>query len=341
MIRVLVADDDRVAQALLVRILDADPNIRVVRVAEDGQAAVDAVHSTDLDLVVMDINMPRMNGFDATRQIMASRALPIVMVSGTEQVEDALFECLDAGALTVLVKPGYPGDPLSQELAAELVQTVKLMSEVKVVTRRPPRQIASVQVPAAGSADDPRLEVLAIGASTGGPPILRTILDGLPQPFPVPILIVQHIASGFLTGLIDWLKTETGLDIHVGAHQERMQIGHVYMAPDDYHMGVAPSKRIILSRDELEFSIRPAVNYLFRSVAATYGPRAAGVLLSGMGQDGAQGLRLLRDKGALTIAQDKATSVVFGMPAEAIKLNAAQYILPPEKIVAKLTHVFR
>jgi two-component system chemotaxis response regulator CheB len=213
------------------------------------------------------------------------------------------------------------------------------MSEVKVVRRWPrPRAVSAAAPP------EPRpsrgrtsgaMSVIGIGASTGGPPVLQAILSGLPKDFPIPLLIVQHIAPGFLPGMVEWLNQTTGLRIHIAAHGATPLPGHAYIAPDDFHMGIA-SGRISLARDALENGLRPAVSYLFRSIAHTCGPQGTGVLLTGMGKDGAAELKLMRDHGAFTIAQDRDSSVVHGMPGEAIDLGAACVVLAADRIAAAL-----
>jgi chemotaxis protein methyltransferase CheR len=180
------------------------------------------------------------------------------------------------------------------------------------------------------------IRLVAVGASTGGPLALQTVLAGLPRDFPVPVVIVQHIAPGFTDGFAEWLTESCGLPIHVANHGERILPGHVYLAPDGAQMRVESEGRLALSSDGPENGLRPSVSFLFRSVARVYGPQAVGVLLTGMGKDGAQELKMMRDAGAVTIAQDKESSVVHGMPGEAIGLEAATYVLPPVRMPAVL-----
>ena len=290
----------------------------------------------------MDIHMPKLDGLEATRRIMETHPTPIVIVSGSTDPQDVAttFRAMEAGALAVLGRPAGIGHPDHEATARELVQTVKLMSEVKVVRRWPRvRREISVPgppVPVVGRAPA-GVKVIAIGASTGGPPVLQTILAGLPNDFPAPVLIVQHMAAGFMQGFVEWLAQSSGLPVHIATHGESMLPGHVYVAPDDFQMKVERGGRIVLARDEPENGLRPSVSCLFRSLAQVYGDQAVAGLLTGMGRDGAEELKLLRDKGAVTFAQDKESSVVHGMPGEAIKLDAATLILPPEKIAAALT----
>lgn len=180
------------------------------------------------------------------------------------------------------------------------------------------------------------IKVVAIGASTGGPLVLQTLLSRLPKDFPIPVLIVQHLASGFVQGFAEWLTQSTGFPVRVAAADEYPLPGHAYVAPDGVHMRVGTGRRIVLSQDVPKNGLRPSVSPLFQSVAHVFSCYAAGVLLTGMGKDGAEELRLLRDTGAVTMVQDKDSAVVYGMPGEAIKLDAATYVLPPERIAARL-----
>jgi two-component system, chemotaxis family, protein-glutamate methylesterase/glutaminase len=342
MINVLVVEDSPVIRDFLVFILGSDPDIRVVGTAHDGEEALDAVRRLRPDVITMDIHMSRMNGLEATRRIMETDPVPIIIVSGSDNASEVVttFDAMEAGALAVLRRPAGIGHPGHDDTARELVQTVKLMSEVKVV-RRWPQDRYSRQAPhgaVIGLAQEPaKLRIVAIGASTGGPPVLQTILAALPKTFPIPIVIVQHMAAGFSQGFVEWLAQSSRLPLHLAVHGEVMLPGHVYFAPDAMQMKVARNERIILTSDEPENGLRPSVSCLFRSVAEVYGGDAVAGLLSGMGRDGAEELRLLKDKGAITFAQDKDSSVVHGMPGEAIRLDAAMLVLSPEKIAAMLT----
>lgn len=342
MIKVLIVEDSAVVREFLVRILGSDPAIQVVGTANDGEEALEAVRRWQPDVITMDIHMPKLDGVEATRGIMETHPTPIVIVSGSTDPREVAttFHAMEAGALAVLRRPAGIGHPDHEATARELVQTVKLMSEVKVVRRWPRvrREISAPGPPEPVVGRAPAgVEVIAIGASTGGPPVLQTILAGLPNDFPAPVLIVQHMAPGFTAGFVEWLAQSSGLPVHMATHRESMLPGHVYVAPDDFQMKVERGGRIVLARDEPENGLRPSVSYLFRSLAEVYGGQAVTGLLTGMGRDGAAELKLLREKGAVTFAQDKESSVVHGMPGEAIKLDAATLILRPEKIAAALT----
>jgi two-component system chemotaxis response regulator CheB len=346
-IKVLIADDSQVMRALLTQLLRSDSRIEVVAAVQDGQAALDflATSETMPDVVVMDIHMPHMDGFETTRRIMETRPLPIVICTATADPKEMAiaFRSMEAGAVACVEKPIAPDRLASDPRALNLLQTVRLMSEVKVVRRwaRPRIPLAGVPVPAHGNGNGGAVRLVGIGASTGGPPVLQTILSGLPKDFPAPLLIVQHIAPGFLSGMVEWLNQTTSLHIQIASHGTVPLPGHAYIAPDDFHLGVTSSGRLLLAREAPEGGLRPAVSYLFRSLAETCGASAIGVLLTGMGKDGAAELGRMKDLGACTIAQDRESSIVHGMPGEAIALGAARHVLPADRIAGALVAEIR
>ncbi|MDB6036964.1 MAG: response regulator receiver (CheY-like) modulated CheB methylesterase [Verrucomicrobiales bacterium] len=345
-INVLVVDDSKVARMLLVHLLESDPQIRVIGSVNDGEAALEFVQHNKPDVVIMDIHMPGLDGFEATRRIMETHPLPIIICTATTNPKEVAttFRLMEAGAVACVEKPVAREHADFEQLVTDLLQTVKLMSEVKVIRRWPrSRQIVLPGTRPSDETHPPRkIQLVGIGASTGGPPVLQTILAGLPKDFPASLLIVQHIAHGFLPGLVEWLNQTTGWQVHIGSHGMCPLPGHAYLAPDDFQMGVINGGRILLTRDEPENGLRPAVSYLFRSLSEMCGSKTVGVLLSGMGKDGAAELKLMKDRGASTIAQDRETSVVHGMPGEAIQLGGAVHVLPADKIAdALLTLVKR
>lgn len=343
MIRVLVVEDSKTVQKALVAAFEADPELRVVGTADSGEEAVQAAATLRPDLITMDINLPGMDGFQATRAIMSDCPTPIVIVTGKldPRDSDTLFRVMQAGALMVLAKPSPPGSPDHAQSVARLVHHMKLMAEIKVVRRTAGEGFVSAAVSDAGTrlavpgAATP-VKVVGIGASTGGPPLLQRILSTLPADFGAAILVVQHMAEGFTENFVAWLKLTSRLPVLLAEHDMPVKPGQVLVAPDGFHLEMAQGNRVALSSAVPDQGLRPSVAALFRSLARHCGRQSAGVLLTGMGSDGAKELKLLRQAGGATIVQNRETSVVFGMPAEAIRLEAASYILPPEEIIELL-----
>lgn len=337
MIRVLIVEDSRVEQELLTHILSSDPGIMVVGVANDGNIALVEVERLKPDVVTMDITMPNLNGYETTRRIMESTPLPIIIVSCSCNSGDPgnSFDAMEAGALAIVRKPVGLGHSDHQADAADLIRTVKVMSEIKVV-KRWPRIRREVQLPKLPHVirgfTTGTNKIIAIGASTGGPAALQKIFSVLPKDLSVPVVVVQHMANGFMNNFVSWLSATTGFPSHIAVQGDVLMPGHAYFAPDNFHMLVGRDQRILLSGNNPENCIRPAISCLFRSVAETFGANSLGVLLTGMGRDGADDLKLLRIRGAITIVQDRESSLIFGMPGEAVKINAADYILAPEAI---------
>jgi two-component system, chemotaxis family, protein-glutamate methylesterase/glutaminase len=337
MITVLIVDDSPVVQSHLAHILSMDPEIKVVGAANNGEEALRAAQRLRPTVITMDIHMPIMDGLMATRLIMEKTPTPIVIVSGSDGAGEMpfTFRAMEAGALAVAFRPPSVDHVAFADRSRELIRTVKLMSEIKVVRRTPRSAKEGRAEPlfSEGAALDSEIALVAIGASTGGPPALKKVLAGLPKDFCLPLLVVQHLAAGFAEGFAEWLSAVSGLPVHIAKDRETPLPGHVYLAPDGLHLGVTKDLQIELSADPPENGgLRPSVAHLFRSVARGLGAHAVGILLTGMGGDGAKELKQMREAGALTIAQDEESSLVYGMPGEAIRLDAAAAVLPPEGI---------
>ena len=342
MIKVLIVEDSPVMQELLAYTIESDPAFSIVGIAADGEEAIEYAAKKKPDVIAMDCYMPKLDGQKATRKIMETTPVPIVIVTSSITANDVAisFSLIEAGALAIVKKPTGIGHPDYKKEARELLRTLKLMSEVKVVRRvnHTKKTISNIQpVIDNTTVKEQVIKLIAIGASTGGPMILQKILTGLPKNVSVPILIVQHISPGFTEGFVKWLGNTTQQRIHIASDGEHILPGHIYFAPDNYHMGVDRQFKIILSNDPPINGLRPSVAFLFRTVANLFGLSAIGILLTGMGRDGAEELKLMREKGSITIAQNKASAVVFGMPGEAVKLGAATHVLSPEGIISVLT----
>ena len=345
MIKVLIVDDSPTVREYMKHIIDSDKDLEVAGVAKDGVEAVELVRLKHPDVVTMDIHMPRMDGYKATRKIMELHPLPIVIVSASWNSKDIekTFQAMQAGAVAAVKKPKGPGHPESKRMVSQVIETVKLMSEVKVVRRLAKYKRSDttpVMTPQKALMPAPsKVDIVAVGASTGGPPVIQTILSSLKPDFPASILIVQHIASGFLHGFMEWIGKTTCFPVRLPAHGDYVKRGHVYFAPDGFHMGITANCKIVLSKSCPENGLKPSVSYLFRSIAKNFGRRAVGVLLTGMGKDGSCELKMMKERGCVTIAQDKESSIVHGMPGEAIKIGAANHILSPKDIAAYLNMI--
>ncbi|CAM3420111.1 chemotaxis-specific protein-glutamate methyltransferase CheB [Corallococcus sp. ZKHCc1 1396] len=342
-LRILVAEDSPTARRLLVEILRTDPALTVVGEARDGVEAVELCQRLQPSLVTMDIQMPRMDGLDATRRIMTEVPTPVVVVSTlVERDIQTSMAALRAGALAVLQKPVGPESPDFEADSRRLRDTLKAMAQVKVVRRWPERTAlppTPLELPTSGGT---RPAVLAMAASTGGPAALYRILSELNgKDVPVPILVVQHIALGFGSGLATWLSTATKLTVKVADDGEPLVAGTVYLAPDDKHLGVTTDHRAQVSGAAPIQGFRPSANWLFRSVARTYGQASLSVVLTGMGQDGLDGIRDVHQAGGRVLAQDEATSVVYGMPAVVVAANLAHEILPLGQIARRVQALFQ
>ena len=360
MIRVLVAEDSPTARALLVSMLSSDAGITVIGEARNGTEAVALADTLRPDLITMDVQMPEIDGLEATVRIMTRAPVPIIVVSSLasgSEVELSL-EATRAGALMVLPKPEGPRSPHFEEQRAQLVSAVKAMAQVKVVRRwgssnlaLRPKSLASATLGRV-SGERPRLtppnmravgserpRVVAIGASTGGPAALRDLFAALPADFRVPVLVVQHISKGFVGGLALWLGGSTKLRVRVAAAGDVAAKGTIYVAPDDHHLGIRDDYRIVVSSDPPVGSFRPSASHLFSSAANAFGSATVAVILTGMGDDGLQGLREVHAAGGLVIAQDEASSVIYGMPREAVRAGIAHVVLPLGDMAGRLAEV--
>lgn len=342
MIKVLIVDDSPSAAEYIETILSSDPEFSVIGKAGNGAEGIRMAKQLKPDIISMDFNMPDMDGFNATRIIMSSCPAPIVIVSSIydKHAITMSFKSLGAGALAILPKPPSMVSPDYLRRKQELLLTFKAMAGVKVIRRTAfstaPSPAQSAIQPSAVSQ---HIRLIAIGASTGGPQVIQEILSLLPTTLHIPIVVVQHITPGFEAGFADWLNQTTGFTVSVATSNELLKDNCVHIAPEGKHLEVTRDGRIILVPGPVEHGVCPSISRFFRSVARSYGNAAIGVLLTGMGTDGSAELRLLKDTGAITIAQDKASSVVHGMPGEAIRLGGACHILPAKDMAATISSI--
>lgn len=342
MIKVLLVDDSPSVRAVLRRFFSKTPDIQVAGEAGDGEQAVRAVLDVQPHVVVMDIQMPNVDGYAAIERIMGLRPTPIIVLSSraTRNQMQTAFEAIRRGALEVLPKPE---DTASwQQLAESLPETVRAVAEVQARPAPRPRRPRS-EAPAAPiiPAIPQALRWVAIGASTGGPAAIRDFLEEVPADPPVSFLIVQHIASGFELGFADWLNKEFPLDVRLARDGERPRPGAVRLAPGGSHLLMEPGGMLHLdTHTPARRGHRPSVDELFLSCADCCAGEVAGVIMTGMGADGVEGLLALRKAGGLTLAQDEASSIVFGMPRVALEKGAADVALPPRDLARALVRVW-
>jgi two-component system, chemotaxis family, protein-glutamate methylesterase/glutaminase len=332
-IRVLIADDSTTFRAVLRTVLTRSPDLEVVGEAIDGAQAVEKVLAERPDVVTMDVRMPGQDGIAAIREIMARAPTPVVVVSaeGGPSHQAVVFRALSAGAVEVLAKPSSSEPSRFEREAEAICLAVRAVAGLKLAGRSRPAEVPARR-PGPG-----RRPARAVGlaASTGGPPALARLLSALPGRFPAPILVVQHIAEGFEGGLARWLAGETALSVKLAEHGERLEAATVYIAPQASHLTVRAGA-VFLDGGPPQGGFRPSANALFRSLAREFGPSAAGVILTGMGDDGVEGLRDLDERGGATLAQGPASSVVYGMPRAAFERGAARQLLELDDLAATL-----
>jgi two-component system chemotaxis response regulator CheB len=330
-IRVLLAEDSATVRWHLTQVINETPGMRVIAEARNGQEALEMAQQLKPDVISMDINMPRMDGLESTRRIMTTCPTPVVVVSSLVDKDiDLSLQALESGALAVVEKPPDRRSAGFAEKQATLVRTLAAMAAVRVI-RRSASTPAPTSPPPAMPSTHP--ELIAVGASAGGPSALSTLLKALPvNAIPAPIVIVQHMPHEFIPGLARWLDKSSGWPVHVAVNGQRLEAGNAYLSPGTAHMTVqrvsANSLTIRLIDEAGGYRYQPSVDVLFDSVAAACGSKAAGIILTGMGDDGAAGLLAMYQAGAQTFAQDQASSTVFGMPSAALERGAVRHTLP-------------
>ncbi|MBI3697476.1 MAG: chemotaxis-specific protein-glutamate methyltransferase CheB [Acidobacteria bacterium] len=334
-IRVLIVEDSPVMREFLKYIIGRDPRLEVAAAADSAEEALRLLPLAAPDVISLDIRLPGMNGFEATRRIMSERPTPIVVVSASVESEELniTMNALRAGALTVMEKPVGTTQGEYESLAEPLCTQLAIMSQVRLVRQRPTELRPRSTTPTAPSGRVYRL--LAIATSTGGPQALVEVLGGLGKGFPLPILVVQHIAPSFLKGFAAWLASVCAFPVEVVENQSVMSPGRVYLAAADHHLR-ADGRQAWADGGDPVCAQRPSGTVLFQSLARHLGPQSLGVVLTGMGEDGAQGLLELRRAGGYTIAEDESTAVVYGMPAAAVRLGAACESLPLPAIAPRI-----
>ena len=334
--RIGIVNDLPGMNELLRRIVDLTPKHHVIWVAGSGAQAVELCLKETPDLILMDLVMPRMNGAEATRRIMASTPCAILLVTASVRDNAGLvLDGLSHGAIDAVDIPTMGGGDL-RNVAGPFLSKIDIMSRLVGDT---PGTGNTAARPGSGALGLRPVRLIAIGASAGGPAVLSTILRGLPKAFPAAIVVVQHVGEQFASGLADWLGQDSALPVRVAEEGDQPMIGCVLLAGTSDHLTMKTSERLGYTAEPGDYAYRPSVDVFFKSVCRFWVGDVVGVLLTGMGRDGALGLKALRDGGHYTIAQDEGTSAVYGMPKAAAALNAAVDILAADRIAPKLMEV--
>lgn len=330
-IRVLLVDDSVLALVILRRILSSAPDIQVVGTAINGKEALGLVPQLQPDVICTDLHMPVMDGFEFTKAVMERFPRPILVVSVSVQENQTynIFQLIDAGAVDVMAKPRGGLESESGMNAQELISKIRILAGVVVLRKR--GKIAPEGGSTGRSAfswhEAPQSRIIGIGASTGGPQAFQEILSRLPADFSLPLICVQHISAGFTQGLVDWLSAQCKIRVQIAATGTVPQQGTAYFPQEGAQLVVDQHGKLDCSNEQIFGGHRPSINITFTSLAQYYGNSAVGVLLTGMGRDGIEGMQAIAQSGGTTIAQDEESSIVFGMPKEAIAANAARYVL--------------
>ncbi len=342
-IRVAIADDSLFVRRMLRELLSSETDINVVGEAKDGEEAVKLVKNLKPDVLLLDIIMPNKDGLSALEEIMQENPIPVVVFSAlTKKDANTTFEALEKGAIDFILKPGGLPVPTSlEEVRRELITKVRIAAytgPVRLITKRLKEEVFPVKKKS--YVKEPSI-VVVIGASTGGPSIVEYIVSRLPQDLPATVFVVQHMPALFTKVFADRLDKNSSLRVKEAEDGEKIVEGCCYVAPGDYHMIVDRKNVIHLDKGPKVHGVRPSVDVTMKSVAEVFGSRSVGVVLTGMGWDGAEGAYTIRKVGGFVIAQDKKTSIVYGMPKAVVDVGAANMVLPYHEIPSTITRLVK
>ncbi len=354
-IRVLVVDDSAFMRKLITEIINADPELEVAGFARNGQDALAKLDRLDVDVVTLDVEMPVMDGLETLRRIMKTKPLPVVMLSSqTRKGSETTLQALALGAVDFITKPGgtlvhpvgHPSDPVSpplEAIAAEIKEKVRLAASARIQPSEPEKSVRVAKPPvlpvfdrsATGAAD----KLVIIGSSTGGPKALEGVFASIPANLPAGIVVVQHMPKGFTNSFAERLDRLFPFPVKEASDGDLVENGKVLLAPGDYHLTITSERRVKLNQDERVMFLRPAIDVTMENLPQVYGNKIVGVILTGMGRDGARGMARIKGAGGVTIAQDRSTSTIYSMPRVVAEEGNADYILPLDQIGRVITEL--
>jgi len=344
-VKIIMVDDSPVVLHIYRKLLASFPEIEVLATFSSAIDALEAIPVLQPDVITTDFHMPKMNGLEFINEVMDRFPKPILVISSSVQAtgdEDTIFALLDAGAVDVFPKPMIQVEEEFRKNGTALAKKLSLISGVLTLRRKkklPASAYSTFEQAPEGSLDRSGFKIVTIGASTGGPQVLASIFQNLKADFPLPVACVQHISEGFISGLVEWLNNNSPLKVGFATHGGLPEKGCVYFPPEDVHLRFAPNGSFILDSSPPRSGHRPSVDETFLSAADVFGPKTLAVLLTGMGSDGAQGLKTVKQRGGFTIAQNEASCTVYGMPRAAVESGAADLTLDPGRIIQLLNNL--
>jgi two-component system chemotaxis response regulator CheB len=346
-IRVLVVDDSAFMRKLITEIINDDPDLEVAGYARNGQDALKKLEKLDVDVVTLDVEMPVMDGLETLKRIMEMRPLPVVMLSSqTRRGSETTIHALSLGAVDFIAKPsGPPGDGSSalDGVAAEIKSKVRLAATARLQPSEPAKRPRLVKPPSLPVFDRPASggaeKIVIIGSSTGGPKALEGVFTSIPANLPAAMVVVQHMPKDFTRSFAERLNSLCPFPVKEASDGDLVENGKVLIAPGDYHLIITPDRRVKLNQDERVMFLRPAIDVTMEKLPAVYGSKILGVILTGMGRDGAKGMAEIKKAGGITIAQDKNTSTIYSMPRVVAEEGNADYILPLDQIGRVITEL--